>query len=120
MWAAWQTGGLQGGERREWNSVLMVKVCNIGRSIVHLCPDRSNECAARHWDFSSIATLARNLFEAVAFFDHFAEPISDEEWNVRYLGMELNDNVNRVPTQPGSIGKPLCVLLEHECRSAES
>jgi hypothetical protein len=24
------------------------------------------------------------------------------------------------PTQPGSIGKPLWVLLEHECRSAES
>ena len=24
------------------------------------------------------------------------------------------------PTQPGSIGKPLWALLEHECRSAES
>jgi hypothetical protein len=24
------------------------------------------------------------------------------------------------PTQPGSIGKPLWVLLEHECRPAES
>ena len=24
------------------------------------------------------------------------------------------------PTQPGSIGKPLWVLLEHECRSVES
>jgi hypothetical protein len=24
------------------------------------------------------------------------------------------------PTQPGSIGKPLWFLLEHECRSAES
>ena len=72
------------------------EACFIGCSIFHLCPNSVNPLSAPIWDFSSIATLGRNLFEAVAFFDYFSEPVSDEEWNTRYLVMELNDNRNRV------------------------
>ncbi|MGF7179115.1 DUF5677 domain-containing protein [Tunturiibacter psychrotolerans] len=95
-WALFQAQGLAGGERRHWSSVLQIRICLISESIEHLCPDESSPEAAKHWDFSSIASLSRNLFEAVAFFNYISTPVSPEVFTFRVLLMEYNDCMNRL------------------------
>jgi hypothetical protein len=95
-WTLFQAQGLAGGERRYWSSVLLIRTCLISESIEHLCPDKNNPAAAKQWDFSSIASLSRNLFEAVAFFNYISTPVSPEIFTFRILLMEYNDCMNRL------------------------
>jgi hypothetical protein len=95
-WTLFQAQGLAGGERRYWSSVLLIRICLISESIEHLCPDKNSPAAAKHWDFSSIASLSRNLFEAVAFFKYISTPVSLEVFAFRVLLMEYNDCMNRL------------------------
>jgi hypothetical protein len=95
-WTLFQAQGLAGGERRHWSSVLLIRICLISESIEHLCPDNNNPAAAKQWDFSSIASLSRNLFEAVAFFNYISTPVSPEIFAFRVLLMEYNDGMNRL------------------------
>jgi hypothetical protein len=95
-WTLFQAQGLAGGERRHWSSVLLIRICLISESIEHLCPDKNSPAAAKQWDFSSIASLSRNLFEAVAFFNYISTPVSPEIFAFRVLLMEYNDCMNRL------------------------
>ena len=95
-WTVLQAQGIAGGERRHWSSVLLIKISLIAQSILHLSPDRNNPGSAPYWDFSSIASLARNLFEAIAFFNYISEPVAPEVFAFRVLLMGINDHANRL------------------------
>jgi Family of unknown function (DUF5677) len=95
-WTLFQAQGVAGGERRHWSSVLLIRICLISESIEHLCPDKNNPAAAKQWDFSSIASLSRNLFEAVAFFNYISTPVGPEIFAFRVLLIEYNDCMNRL------------------------
>jgi hypothetical protein len=88
--------GVAAGPRRYWASVLFIKLCTTSVSILWLCPQSQLNKDGTHWDFASIATLARNLFECALQFFYFAiEPIDDEEWHARLKVMQLHDCTER-------------------------
>lgn len=88
--------GVDAGPRGYWASVLFIKLCTTSVSILWLCPGSQLNEDGTHWDFASVATLTRNLFEcAVQFFYFCIEPIGDEEWEARLKVMQLHDCTER-------------------------
>src|SRR5271156_451970 len=88
--------GLDAGQRRFWGSVLFTRLCTISVSILWLSPRSKVNPAGKHWDFGSIASMARNLFEcALQFYYLGVEPVSDEEWYARLKVMQLHDCLER-------------------------
>jgi hypothetical protein len=96
LWTSRQATGLNAGERRYWSSVLLVRICCIGQSMLTLCPDTSNLDATKHWDFASVGSIARNLFECGMFFRYFSTPVGDSEWLTRLNLMQLHDCTERI------------------------
>jgi hypothetical protein len=94
-WTLVEAQGAPGGERRHWSSVVLIRITLISASIAHLCPDRNSMKSPMYWDFSSIASLARNLFEAIMFFFYISEVVDEEEFAFRVLLMEHNDAISR-------------------------
>jgi hypothetical protein len=68
---------------------LMLLSGNLSR----LCPDAEGNGL---WDFSSIALLARSLFESTVFFRYFIDETSLEEMLARLHVLHLYDNSERV------------------------
>jgi hypothetical protein len=92
-----QASGHDAGPRRFWASVLFTRLCSIGVSILWLCPQSPVNLDGLHWDFSSLASLVRNLFEcALSFFYLGIELVGDEEWQVRLRVMQLHDCMGRL------------------------
>ena len=88
--------GFDAGARRYWATVLFIKLCSTSVSILWLCPGSQLNNDGDHWDFASVATLTRNLFEcALQFFYFCIDPISEEEWNARLKVMQLHDCTER-------------------------
>lgn len=84
--------GLDAGQRRFWGSVLFTRLCTTSISILWLCPRSKVNLDGDHWDFGSIASLARNIFECALQFLYLAiEPVSDDEWFARLKVMQLHD-----------------------------
>jgi hypothetical protein len=84
--------GLDAGQRRYWGSVLFTRLCTTSVSILLLCPGSKVNPDGTHWDFGSVASLARNLFEcALQFFYLAVEPVNDDEWYARLKVMQLHD-----------------------------
>lgn len=89
--------GFNAGPRRYWGSVLFTRLCTASVSILWLCPRSKVNPDGTHWDFGSIASLARNLFEcALQFFYLAIEPVSEEEWLARLKVMQLHDCMERL------------------------
>jgi hypothetical protein len=66
-------------------------------SILWLCPGSKVNLRGTHWDFGSIASLARNLFECALHCFYLAiEPVSDDEWFARLKVMQLHDCKERL------------------------
>lgn len=74
--------------------LMFARIFFISASILRLCPKIENEQGI--WDFTSIAILARSLFEAVMFFRYFCEPGDADEWVARMMLMQLHDRCERV------------------------
>ena len=74
--------------------LMFARIVFMSASILRLCPQIDNERDI--WDFTSIAILARSLFEAVMFFRYFCEPSDVEEWVARMMLMQLHDRCERV------------------------
>lgn len=88
--------GLDAGERRFWASVLFTRLCTVSMSILWLCPGSEINADGLHWDFSSVASLARSLFETeIIFFYLCIEPVTDDEWHARLRVMQLHDCTER-------------------------
>lgn len=96
IWTSVQSHGFKAGERRYWSSVLLVRICSIGRSMLRLCPDVEQPDQADHWDFASVAAIARGLFECCMFFRYFSTKVSEDEWLVRLNLMQLHDCSERI------------------------
>jgi hypothetical protein len=90
------TGRIDGGERLYWASVLYLRLCTFSVSILSLSPGSNANPNGAHWDFASIATLARNLFECALTFRYLAvEKVDDDEWRARLNVMQLHDCMSR-------------------------
>lgn len=74
--------------------LMFARIFFISASILRLCPKIENEHDI--WDFTSIAILARSLFESVMFFRYFCEPGDADEWVARLMLMHLHDRCERV------------------------
>jgi len=96
IWTSIQATSKNGGDRRFWSSVLLTRLATISRSLLVLCPKPTKTGMEGNWDFASIASLARNLFEGAAFFHYFTERVEAEEWRARLNLMQLNDATHRV------------------------
>jgi hypothetical protein len=83
------------GERRYWGSVLFTRIITVGTSILSLCPS-SVMAETLNWDFASVASLVRNLYECQLMYFYLAiEGISDDEWRARLNVMQLHDHTER-------------------------
>ncbi|WP_442961724.1 DUF5677 domain-containing protein [Pseudoalteromonas sp. B62] len=50
-----------------------------------------------HWDYSSVASLIRDLIECyLTFYYLCSDKCSSEEWNARWQLMNLHDHLSRV------------------------
>jgi hypothetical protein len=96
LWSSDQAGNLAVDSRLYWCAILFTRICCIAESVLALCPDESDAFSTTHWDFTSVASLTRNLVEATAFFYYFSAPVSKNEWSTRLLVMQLNDRTQRV------------------------
>jgi hypothetical protein len=73
--------GVDAGYRRYWASVLFTRMCSIGVSLLSLCPGSKVSPDSLHWDFSSVASLARNLLECdLIFFYLCIDPADEDVW----------------------------------------
>ncbi len=83
--------------RRYWASVLYTRIGTSAISILYLCPGSKLNEDGTHWDFSSIASIARNIFEvSLTFFYLAVEEISNEEWMARLKVMQNHDCLSRL------------------------
>ena len=83
--------------RELWASVLFTRLTVMAHSISRLAP-RTGPAADRnaHWDYSSTASLVRNLAECYFVFFHLCvEPVSEDEWAMRIALLQLRDNDGR-------------------------
>jgi len=74
--------------------LMFARLFFISASILRLCPKIESE--REIWDFTSIAILARSLFEAIMFFRYFCEPCDADEWVARMMLMHLHDRCERI------------------------
>jgi uncharacterized protein DUF5677 len=74
--------------------LMFARIFFMSASILRLCPKVGEEKGI--WDFTSIAILARSLFEAIMFFRYFCEPADADEWVARMMLMHLHDRCERV------------------------
>lgn len=92
-----QLSGHPVSSRLMWASVLFTRLCTTGISILWLCPRSHVNPDGVHWDFSSIATLTRDLLECQLMFYYVAiEPVGEDEWRARLRVMQLHDCMDRL------------------------
>jgi Family of unknown function (DUF5677) len=90
------TANIDGGERLYCASVLYLRLCTFSVSILSLSPGSKMNPDGVHWDFASIASLTRNLFECALTFHYLAvEQLGDDEWRARLNVMQLHDCMSR-------------------------
>ena len=83
--------------RQYWASVLFTRLCSISISILHLSPGSPANRNGRHWDFSSLAPLFRNVVRAsLTLFYLGTEVVGDDEATSRVLVMQLWDCTERL------------------------
>jgi hypothetical protein len=84
-------------ERRALASVLFTRLCVLSVSIISLCPRSKLNPGTKHWDFSAVASLSRNLFEGALLLFYFAfDDVEEVEWEARLKVMQLHDCVSRL------------------------
>lgn len=88
------SGGIPStGNRMFWASVLFTRLTVLAKSVMRLLPDpRPGE----HWDFSSVASLVRNLAEAyLVYFWLCEDEVLDEVRAGRFILLYLHDHGSR-------------------------
>lgn len=82
--------------RQYWASVLFVRLCSAGISVLHLCPGSPANTAGTHWDFSALAPLIRCLVQTgLMLFYLGTEIVVEDESRARLLTMQLRDWTER-------------------------
>ena len=93
--------GLDAGLKRFWASVLFTRLCIIGTSLLWVCPRSKVNALGKHWDFTSVGSLIRNLYECTLFFMYFTAESSEPEWRAKLKLMQLHDSMEREKFQIG-------------------
>lgn len=88
------SGGIAStGNRMFWASVLFTRLTVMAKSVEVLLPDPKPD---RHWDFSSVASLVRNLSEAyLVYFWLCEDNVLDEVRAGRFILLYLHDYGSR-------------------------
>ena len=73
--------------------LMFARIFFLSSSILRLCPKIEEEHGI--WDFTSIAILARSLFESIMFFRYFCAAGNADEWMARMMLMHLHDRCER-------------------------
>ena len=90
--------------RQYWSSVLFTKLVISSITLKEICPVRSKKS---HWDFSSVAGIARSNAELWLFFVWLCiETEEDEEWYYRIRVFRLMDNKARFRLMEETGGDP--------------
>lgn len=92
------------GNRMFWASVLFTRIVVISKSIDRLLPDPKPR---EHWDFSSVASLTRNLQEAGLVYHWLCGPGIDEQVrDGRFILLQLHDYGSRRRLYPENFPDP--------------
>lgn len=93
------SGGVRStGARMFWASVLFTRLTVLAKSILMLLP---NPKPREHWDFSSVASLVRNLSEAyIVYFWLCEDDVIDEVRSGRFILLYLHDYGSRKRMYP--------------------
>lgn len=93
--SSYAAAGIVAGDRRFWASVLFTRLCTMGTNILWLCPRSKVNLLGKHWDFTSVGSLTRNLYECVLFYMYFTAECPECEWRAKLKLMQLHDSVER-------------------------
>jgi hypothetical protein len=97
-------GILSTGNRMFWASILFTRILVTGKSLNRLLPDAKK---GEHWDFSAVASLTRNLMEAVFVYQWLCgEGIADEVRDGRFILLYLHDYGSRKRLFPQQFSSP--------------
>ena len=94
------SGGIQvDGNRLAYASVLFMRLCVLAKSLGHFLPD----CKPReHWDFSTVASITRNLSEAYLWYFWLCEDEVDPDIRQgRFILLYCHDYGSRDRMLPG-------------------
>jgi len=73
-------------------SVLFTRLCTSAISLLQLCPNSPLCKKEINWDFASIASISRNIYECAINLYYFSfDPIEEDEWEFREKIMFLHD-----------------------------
>ncbi|MDX1985087.1 MAG: DUF5677 domain-containing protein [Candidatus Obscuribacter sp.] len=87
---------LNAGDRGYWASVLMTRMSTFAVTVLSLCPSSKLNPIGIHWDFGSVASITRNIYELSLTFHYLStEKVSDDEWLTRLRVMQLHDCMSR-------------------------
>lgn len=96
--ASRETEGLPSGDgaRRFWASVLFARICGFGFAMHRLLPGTPANVQGTIYDFGSVGTICRSLFEAYVTFIYLCDAsLEVDEYSLRLLGMQLHDCTRR-------------------------
>jgi hypothetical protein len=80
------------GPREYWASVLFARLCGFGISILRLTPESVASPKLAIYDFPSVATLTRSLFECYLTFGYLSNSsLTSEEFSFRLFLTQLHD-----------------------------
>lgn len=78
-------------------SVLFTVLCSRGASFAILAPGTTFSKKADHWDYASLAVLARSILEIrVSFFYLCVQECAPVEWDFRWNLFNLHDCTSRI------------------------
>jgi len=84
--------------RHYWASVLFTRLTGSAVSLLLLLPrNRRSIAVFENWDFSAVASLARNICECCfSYFYLCADKMEEEEWRCRWNIFNLHDCLRRL------------------------
>lgn len=99
------SGGIPStGNRMYWGCVLFTRIVVTAKSLNELLPDPK---PGQHWDFSAVASLTRNLFEACLVYHWLCgEGLDDTAREARFILFHLHDHGSRQRLFPDDPAPP--------------
>jgi hypothetical protein len=97
-------GVLSTGNRMFWGSVLFTRISVTAKSIEQILPDPK---PGQHWDFSAVASLARNILETCIVYHWLCgNDISEDVRQGRFILLYLHDHGSRRRLFPHQFTEP--------------
>lgn len=82
--------------RQYWASVLFARVCGFGGSLHRLLPESAANPRGNVYDFASVASICRSLFEGYLSFLYLCSPkLTSDQYIMRLRVVQLHDCTRR-------------------------